>query len=159
MKSTVQKQKAKAVNKGSSRVERGGQELEMEKVTRDQKGKNSAQGMLQLLPRVIRLKDASGYLGMDRNRFNTEVRPGLVAIPIGTQGIGFDRYDLDAWFDEYKIRNGRPGQLLRGNDPWDVKKFQGSSNEARPGTSTKLSQGGEFARALEQIHSKKPKGS
>jgi predicted DNA-binding transcriptional regulator AlpA len=33
---------------------------------------------------------------MNRNRFNAEVRPHLIEIPIGKQGIGFDRLDLDA---------------------------------------------------------------
>lgn len=60
-----------------------------------------------ILPRFIRLKDASAYLGMDKNRFNREVRPKLIAIPIGTQGIAFDRLDLDEWASEYKRCNGR----------------------------------------------------
>ena len=46
---------------------------------------------------------------MDRNRFNNLVRPDLIEIPIGTQGIVFDRLDLDAWIDQYKQRSGRPG--------------------------------------------------
>ena len=29
------------------------------------------------LPRIIRLRDAPAYLGMDKNRFNAEVRPHL----------------------------------------------------------------------------------
>jgi hypothetical protein len=45
---------------------------------------------------------------MDKNRFNRDVRPRLSAIPIGTQGIAFDRLDLDAWADDYKSRNGHP---------------------------------------------------
>jgi hypothetical protein len=61
-----------------------------------------------LLPRIIRFLDAPHYLGMDRNRFNAEVRPNLTEIPIGEQGIGSDRLDLDAWADDYKFRNGRP---------------------------------------------------
>jgi len=60
-----------------------------------------------LLPRFIRLRDAPGYLGMDRNRFNAEVRPRLTQIPIGRQGIAFDRLDLDRFAEEYKQRNGR----------------------------------------------------
>ena len=36
-----------------------------------------------LLPRFIRLRDAPYYLGMDRNRFNAEVRQCLTSIPIG----------------------------------------------------------------------------
>ena len=50
---------------------------------------------MNLLPRFVRLRDAPGYLGMDRNRFNREVRPYLVEIRIGVQGIAFDRLDLD----------------------------------------------------------------
>ena len=63
-----------------------------------------------ILPRLIRLRDAPPYLGMDRNRFNGVVRPHLTEIPIGRQGIAFDRLELDAWVDQYKSRNGRPGQ-------------------------------------------------
>ena len=48
-------------------------------------------------PRFIRLTKASGYLGMDRNRFNAEVRFYLTEIPIGVQGIAFDRLELDAF--------------------------------------------------------------
>ena len=43
------------------------------------------------LPRIIRFRDAPAYLGMDRNRFNAEVRPHVTEIPIGKQGVGFDR--------------------------------------------------------------------
>ena len=53
--------------------------------------------MVIILARFIRLRDAPLYLGMDRNRFNDEVRPFLTVIPIGKQGIAFDRLDLDAW--------------------------------------------------------------
>ena len=60
------------------------------------------------LPRFIRLRDAPNYLGMDRNRFNTEARPHLIEIPIGTQGIAFDRLDLDIWADNYKKYTGKP---------------------------------------------------
>jgi predicted DNA-binding transcriptional regulator AlpA len=72
---------------------------------------------LRHLPRFIRLRDASDYLGMDRNRFNRIARPYLVVIPIGEQGIAFDRLDLDDWADQYKSRNGRPAAERR--KPWD----------------------------------------
>jgi len=72
---------------------------------------------LLLLPRLVRLRDAPGYLGMDRNRFNREVRPQLTTIPIGRQGIAFDRLELDAWVDDYVSCNGRPA--ARRNKPWD----------------------------------------
>ena len=59
-------------------------------------------------PRILRYRDAPSYLGMDRNRFNAEVRPFLTEVPIGAQGIGFDRLELDAWVDDNIARNGRP---------------------------------------------------
>ena len=74
-------------------------------------------GISRLLPRFVRLRDAPDYLGMDRNRFNRSVRPHLVVIPIGKQGIAFDRLDLDDWADQYKSRNGRPAAERR--KPWD----------------------------------------
>ena len=70
-----------------------------------------------LLPRIIRLRDTPFYLGMDRNRFNSEVRPYLTTIPIGRQGVAFDRLELDAWVADYVSRNGRPAAERRR--PWD----------------------------------------
>jgi transposase len=98
---------------------------------------------MQLMPRVIRFKDAPGYLSMDRNRFNKEVRPSLVEIPIGTQGIGFDRLDLDAWFEAYKERNGRP-RTTSGDQSWAVKSRQDSASTAISGTSSKPSKEFDF---------------
>ena len=106
-----------------------------------------------LLPRLIRLRDAPLYLGMDRNRFCNEVRPYVTEIPIGKQGVAFDRLDLDAWVEDYKSCNGRPGQL-KGDQLWDVKERQDSSKDPVSGISTKCTKGGDFARALEQIASK-----
>ncbi len=63
------------------------------------------QNGITILPRLIRFRDAPRYLGMDRNRFNAEVRPYVTEIPIGSQGIAFDRLDLDAWVEQYKSRN------------------------------------------------------
>ncbi|MEX0975660.1 MAG: hypothetical protein WDZ50_01010 [Woeseia sp.] len=71
---------------------------------------------LTLLPRLLRFRDAPRYLGMDRNRFNLVVRPHLTNIPIGRQGIAFDRLELDAWVDDYKSRNGR---RLKASKPED----------------------------------------
>lgn len=58
-------------------------------------------------PGLIRLKNAPLYLGMDKNRFNTEVRPLLIEIPIGKHGIAFDRQDLDQWILDYKTMHGK----------------------------------------------------
>jgi hypothetical protein len=62
---------------------------------------------LRITPRVIRLRDAPGYVGMDKNRFGLEVRPYVREAPIGERGIAFDRLDLDAWVDNYFDRNAR----------------------------------------------------
>ena len=109
-----------------------------------------------IAPRLIRLRDAPFYLGMDRNRFNTEVRPYLVEIRVGKLGIAFDRLDLDAWVDHYKSRNGRPVQP-KGERLWDAKERQGSSYAGVSGTLTKLSSDKELSNLLEQATSRKRK--
>ena len=115
-------------------------------------------GNLVLQPRVIRLKEAYGFLGMDRNRFNAEVRPYVTEIPMGKQGVAFDRLDLEAWFEEYKSRNGRPGQP-KGELTWDERKHRASSNGMGSITLTNKSTDGAFAKAVKQIASKKRSAS
>ena len=106
-------------------------------------------------PRIVRFRDAPYYIGMDRDRFNPEVRPHVTEIPIGRQGIGFDRLELDAWVDDYKSRNGRPGR--KGDTSWDANEYPASSCGPVSGMSTNASAGGEFAKALEHVTSKKRK--
>lgn len=108
-------------------------------------------------PRIIRFRDAPRYLGMDRNRFNTEVRPHLTEVPIGKQGVGFDRLELDCWIDDYIARNGRPPR--KGASTWDAREYPASSGGVVSGTSTSTSAGGEFAKALEQLKSRKQSDS
>ena len=110
-----------------------------------------------MLPRLIRFRDAPHYLGMDKNRFNREVRPYLTEIRMGKQGIAFDRLDLDAWVEHYKQRNERP-KSKRRIDLWqEPKKCQDSSNAETYGTSTKWSTAEGFAKVLAQVTSKKRK--
>ena len=111
-----------------------------------------------LLPRMLRLRDAPTYLGMDRNRFNAEVRPSLTVIPIGEQGIAFDRFELDAWADEYISLHGRQASA-KGESLWQGRKHPASSNARASGTSTSVSTGGAFAKALDQINLKKQNDS
>ena len=59
-------------------------------------------------PRFNRLRDAPQYLGFDRNRFNSEVRPYIVEIRVGVQGIALDRLDLDAFADHFRSAAGVP---------------------------------------------------
>ncbi len=91
---------------------------------------------------------------MDRNRFNNEVRPYLTNIPIGRQGIAFDRLELDAWADEYKACNGRPGRT-RGGKTWDRRERQASSNVVAFGTLRNRSEDDEFEKAVAQVTSAK----
>jgi hypothetical protein len=91
---------------------------------------------------------------MDRNRFGIAVRPFVTTIPIGKQGIAFDRLELDAWVEDYISRNGRPGRL-QGERLWDVEDHPASLRGGAFGTSTNGSKGGEFAKALAQIRSAK----
>ena len=108
------------------------------------------------LPRFIRLRDAPSYLGMDKNRFNREVRPLLAVIPIGMQGIAFDRLDLDSWADDYKSRNGHPAAQPEREKLWETKERRVSPNGVGSGTSINSSEEHAFARALEQATSRKP---
>ncbi len=111
-----------------------------------------------MIPRLIRFRDAPAYLGMDRNRFNREVRPYLTEIPIGEQGVAFDRLDLDTWADEYKSRNGRPGQS-KGGKTWDAKERRASTNVTGCGISTSRSEVADFAKALALASSGKRKST
>ena len=90
---------------------------------------------MQIQPRLIRLRDAPAYLGMDRNRFNREVRPTLTELRIGRQGVAFDRLEMDAWVDHYMRCNGRPTSTLRGESLWDASEARGSGIAAGSGIS------------------------
>jgi hypothetical protein len=57
--------------------------------------------LVTILPRLVRLRDAPRYLGLDRNVFNRDVRPELVEIRHG-RAVLFDRMELDAWADYTK---------------------------------------------------------
>lgn len=111
-----------------------------------------------IIPRIIRFRDAPFYLGMDKNRFNTEVRPSLTEIKIGTQGIAFDRIELDAWADDYMLRFGTSNKQKQEQKTWQ-RKSPVSSKGTTVGTSTKSSAVDAFAKALAQATSKKPKGT
>ncbi|MEQ4314711.1 hypothetical protein ABNM01_15485 [Pseudomonas syringae] len=56
-------------------------------------------------PRILRANQAHHYLGMCRDEFNKTVRPNVREFPIGKQGVGFDRLELDAWADAYIAAN------------------------------------------------------
>jgi hypothetical protein len=112
-----------------------------------------------ILPRFIRFRDAPGYLGMDKDRFNAEVRPYLIEIPIGKQGVAFDRLDLDAWADQYRDREGRPGAKVEKEiAQWDGPERQGSGVtrvRASGGSTSGSEDMAAFTKALAVVTSKK----
>jgi hypothetical protein len=106
-----------------------------------------------LLPRFIRLRDAPFYLGMDRNRFNAEVRHFLTCIPIGRQGVAFDRLELDAWVDDYVSCNGRPAKR---SETWDAENHPASRKEVEFGGSTRESRDtDEWRKAVARLKSRR----
>ena len=113
----------------------------------------------RLAPRFIRFRDAPFYLGMDKDRFNAEVRPYLIEIPIGKQGIAFDRLDLDAWADQYRDREGRPGAKVEKEiAQWDGPKRQDSSvteHRTSGGSTNGSGDMAAFTKALAVVTSKK----
>ncbi|MBL1141849.1 MAG: hypothetical protein HND53_07445 [Proteobacteria bacterium] len=115
-------------------------------------------------PRLIRLRDMPMYLGMDRNRFNNEFRNKLTEVPIGIQGIAFDRKEVDRLIDDFINKYGRPPKEV-GETTWDANQHKNSpdsSNAAISGISTKgtnTRQAVEFEKALAKATSTKRKTS
>ena len=117
-------------------------------------------------PRILRAGKAPAYLGMSRAAFAEMVRPYVQEIRIGAQGVGFDRYELDQWADNYiktksvekaplqdnnPPRSGRPGETQ-----WREKRSPASARGTVSGTSTRSSEVHDFKKALEQAKGKKP---
>tara|TARA_R110001599_G_scaffold122871_2_gene295035 strand:+ start:131 stop:436 length:306 start_codon:yes stop_codon:yes gene_type:complete len=73
---------------------------------------------------------------MDRNRFNREVRHQLTEIPIGKQGIAFDRLEMDAWIEDYVACNGRRPKASKLEDELcqNVAKCRVSASKGVSGT-------------------------
>jgi hypothetical protein len=110
-------------------------------------------------PHLIRLREAPNFFGMDKNRFNRELRPRLTEIRIGTQGVAFDRLEMEAAADDYKSRNGRPAAQSERSKSWDNVKGPDSHAEVGSGISTSKSEEFEFAKALERVISSKRKNN
>ena len=125
--------------------------------------------------RLIRMGKAPAYLGMCRAVFNKTVRPFLTELPIGKQGIAFDREQLDEWATWF--RQSQEAQQIdkrgsAGNDSsrserrhslgatklWGKKQSQAFSSGKASGTSISRSATLDaFAKALERATGKKPK--
>ena len=117
------------------------------------KPKKSTKGFL---PRLWRLRDAPDYFATNIHRFNKEVRPYLTEIPIGKQGIAFDRLEMDAYIEHYISCFGRPAKY-GGIKQWDAKKYRDFRNDMESGESIKKSLDKEFVKALEPARWKRLK--
>ena len=130
----------------------------------------SAAQVAPILPRFIRAGEAYGYLGMCREEFNKTVRPNVREFPIGKQGVGFDRIELDEWADRYietmaiekaanqdnnRPRSERQGDP-KGGKPWRERRSLVSIKKVESGKSTKFSGVSDFEKALELVTGKKP---
>ncbi|WEJ03871.1 hypothetical protein N2A98_17190 [Pseudomonas sp. FJ2-5-13] len=125
--------------------------------------KSTALPIKETAPRFLRASTAPAYLGMCREEFNKTVRPNVREFPIGKQGVGFDRIELDEWADSWaesmaiekqadrdnnRPRSERQGKK-KGELPWPKKLSPGSSKcRTASGRSTKNIEENEFKRVL-----------
>ncbi|MDF3136650.1 hypothetical protein [Pseudomonas extremaustralis] len=128
--------------------------------------KSTALPTKETVPRFLRASTAPAYLGMCREEFNKTVRPNVRELPIGKQGVAFDRHELDQWADAYIERMAIEKQTDQDNNPprsgrqgakqWREKQCRASTRGTGFGTSTKSSEVADFKKALEQARGKKP---
>jgi predicted DNA-binding transcriptional regulator AlpA len=110
-----------------------------------------------LEPRYVTLEYTCVFMGMNKNFFNSEVRPNLREYRFG-RSVRFDRLDIEDWIEQNIQRYECPGKFF-GEKSWDKRKRQASLREVASGTSTKRSTVSAFNAALEQAALKKQKRS
>ncbi|HEX7891435.1 MAG TPA: hypothetical protein VF522_18940 [Ramlibacter sp.] len=96
----------------------------------------------QIQPRLVRYLNAPGYLGLDRNKFDAEVRPRLTEIWLGPHSLAFDRLELDEIADGYKASHGRPGPQRKGEQPCEPGQGESSLPPMAAGPSTRATREG-----------------
>lgn len=75
-------------------------------------------------PKVLRLKDAPSYLGVDKNKFNDSIRPHLKEVKVGIRSVGYDRLDLDKWVEDHKSCTECSKSSILGEATWDNQKLE-----------------------------------
>lgn len=87
-----------------------------------------------MLRRLYRRKDVAAYVGTSLYTFDRLVRLYLTDIPIGEQGVAFDRLELDAWANHHKAANGSPPS--KEISPWGTfeSSVQGRLKTPQPNT-------------------------
>ncbi|WP_225694426.1 hypothetical protein [Pseudomonas savastanoi] len=109
-------------------------------------------------PRILRANQAHSYLGMCRDEFNKTVRPNVREFPIGKQGVGFDRLELDAWADVYIAANSVEKRQPSDTPPLpkpekrSMGRVNGQALAAKPDTHAKSKE--EFERVVAMVTGK-----
>lgn len=98
-------------------------------------------------PRFLRAGAAPSYLGMCKAEFEKSVRPHVKEFPIGSRGVGFDRYELDEWADSYIAANA----IDKGVGRTDLSASARKRAEAKRPEQSKS----EFQQALELVRRKR----
>ena len=111
--------------------------------------------MQNVTPIIIRIKNAPFYCGMNRKRFNREVRPLLTTVPIGKTGIGFYREELDAWAENLKNTQGISPKERKAWEKNDL--YPNSGSAMASGTLKKWSTERAYMKALALAREKKRK--
>lgn len=88
-----------------------------------------------IVPRLLRLRDAPSYLGLDKMIFNRDVRPELTEVHHG-RAVLFDRLELDAWAEHTKACQGRPPER---RSEWQEREGRDSARKGGSGISRKSS--------------------
>ncbi|MET0002067.1 MAG: hypothetical protein ABW087_00370 [Candidatus Thiodiazotropha sp.] len=100
---------------------------------------------------LLRHKNAPAYLAMDRNRFNKEIRPHMLEVKMGEQGIAYYRKHLDSIAEAYVSTHGKPNKQYE-EELWDNHAFLGSlKSQTAFGTSTSNYEENEFVKVAEQV--------
>nr|MBL8454596.1 hypothetical protein [Zoogloeaceae bacterium] len=138
-------------------------------IMREELRRRTAHAQSTVQPRFIRATKAPAYLGMSRSVFDSVVRPHVNEFPIGEQGIGFDRHELDEFADAYVAAHAIDKNLPARDDQsrserrhapgveksWRGKALQASRKGAVSGTSTRSSTENGFTKALALVRGQK----
>ena len=108
--------------------------------------------------KVLRLVDAPGYVGLNKNTFNSVIRPQLNELQLGERIVGFNRSELDNFIDIETNQAQATEHAPWGNQTNKTAR-RGSSKEVKSGTSTGESATPELEKAFEQAIQNKQSGS
>ena len=109
--------------------------------------------------KIIRLSDAPSYLGVNKNKFNRDIRPLLHELALGDRSVGFNRSELDNFIDKQTDQD-----TTKELEPWELPPKNGtarlaSSSGETSGTSSARSATPKLDAAFKQVTADKQKKS